>query len=469
MVEINSYVGLFGNKRLERRGFSIQGAMYEKESAVLNKISKTRREYVGMCRFFNNAQITINSLVESNRKACARKVECDGHYLAVHDSTDLNFMNHSGKLRIQDEEIGPTGHSQKKGVGFMMHPSLVVDRKSGFAIGYSHTKVWNRRFGQDDRLKRQYKKQAVQDKESYKWIEGVEKSSWLCDQVASVTHVGDSDADMYELFAHPLATNEHLLIRSCKERCLYDQTENLHAHVAALPQVYEFDLEIKQTQKRQARTAKMKLAYQKVKLSKPKNTPKELPAYVEVFVVVVKEQALSVPLNEQPIEWILFTTHPVTTIEEALQIVRWYSMRWIIEELFATLKTRGLCIEDSQLEQGISLKRLALMALQVALCILQLVKDRNNDYGQKATLVFSEQALVFMQALVKTLEGQTHEQQNPHPPETLAWAAWCIGRLGGWKGYQSESPPGPRTMKRGLEEFYAALQGWNIAQSVGVT
>ena len=42
-------------------------------------------------------------------------------------------------------------------------------------------------------------------------------------------------------------------------------------------------------------------------------------------------------------------------------------------------------------------------------------------------------------------------QKNPHPKGSLAFAAWVIGRLGGWTGYYGK--PGPKVMRRGLDDF----------------
>ena len=65
-------------------------------------------------------------------------------------------------------------------------------------------------------------------------------------------------------------------------------------------------------------------------------------------------------------------------------------------------------------------------------------------------------------ALNQNLEAQSKRLKNPHPPDSLAWAAWIIGRLGGWDGYPSSKPPGPITMKHGLEYFYAVAVGWGL-------
>lgn len=72
------------------------------------------------------------------------------------------------------------------------------------------------------------------------------------------------------------------------------------------------------------------------------------------------------------------------TVEQALQIVQWYAWRWNIEQLFRILKTEGLQIQRSQLESGIALKKLCVMALQTALQIMQLIADRDNENQQPA-------------------------------------------------------------------------------------
>ena len=45
------------------------------------------------------------------------------------------------------------------------------------------------------------------------------------------------------------------------------------------------------------------------------------------------------------------------------------------------------------------------------------------------------------------MQGKTDRQKNPHPPRSLAWAAWVIARLGGWHDYEtSPRDPLPSTM-----------------------
>jgi hypothetical protein len=59
-------------------------------------------------------------------------------------------------------------------------------------------------------------------------------------------------------------------------------------------------------------------------------------------------------------------------LEQALQVIQWYSWRWQIEQLFATLKQGGFDIEATQLESASAIQRLCVLALAAAVQVLQL-------------------------------------------------------------------------------------------------
>jgi len=74
-------------------------------------------------------------------------------------------------------------------------------------------------------------------------------------------------------------------------------------------------------------------------------------------------------------------------------------------------------------------------------------------------VVFSDDELGTLEALHTQYAGRTLRQQNPHPQRSLAWAAWLIARLGGWDGYPSSRPPGPITLKIGIDKLRLLAQG----------
>jgi len=106
------------------------------------------------------------------------------------------------------------------------------------------------------------------------------------------------------------------------------------------------------------------------------------------------------------------------------------------------------------------------MAIYAAMRVMKLILARDGS-EQDATIIFSERECELLEQLQPTLEGRTEKQKNKFPKGKLSWAAWIIGRLGGWKGYAKESPPGPITMYYGMEMFQKMYDGWNLAKMCG--
>ena len=79
---------------------------------------------------------------------------------------------------------------------------------------------------------------------------------------------------------------------------------------------------------------------------------------------------------------------------------------------------------------------------------------------------FDLEQIAVLHALQIQLQGRTLAQQNPHPPDSLGWAAWIIARLGGWTGYKSDKSMGPITMRDGLDRFYGIVDGYRLAKDV---
>lgn len=87
--------------------------------------------------------------------------------------------------------------------------------------------------------------------------------------------------------------------------------------------------------------------------------------------------------------------------------------------------------------------------------------------GQPLEEVFKEEEIQCMQLVNKMLQGKTIKLQNLNNPTKLKWATWIIARLGGWKGYESQGPPGIIVLKRGLDKFSSIFYGWKLARDVG--
>jgi len=237
----------------------------------------------------------------------------------------------------------------------------------------------------------------------------------------------------------------------------------LFEHFEQKETVGTYDLEIKTGQKkRKPRLATMEVKYDKVKIARPSNLNKtDYPdEYIELYAIEARECVETIPEGEEGVLWRILTSRVINSLSEAIEAIYWYSLRWRIEELFRTLKSKGLNVESSQLETGAGLKKLVLMALNAVLIIMQLVGDRDGEAGQPGDLVFNEEELECLKEVEKKYEGKTELSKNPFDEYSLAWAAWIIGRMGGWKGYRKAGPAGPITMKRGLQQFSLLFKGW---------
>ena len=167
------------------------------------------------------------------------------------------------------------------------------------------------------------------------------------------------------------------------------------------------------------------------------------------------------PAATPPIRWRLLTTLPAETAEQAAEVVRLYRLRWRIEQTFRALKSDGLGLPDAQLRDAERLFKLAAIGLGAAVRTIQLVDAR--DGGPRPASDVADPALIeAAEAIGPTLEGNTVKQQNPHPPQSLAWISWIVARLGGWTGYYK--PPGPKVIRRGWDRFAAMAEGYLLAK-----
>ncbi len=178
------------------------------------------------------------------------------------------------------------------------------------------------------------------------------------------------------------------------------------------------------------RTARLTRRFGTVVLNRPRGSARDLLPSVRLTLVEVAEH--DPPAGGEPLHWRRLTTHDVTSVDAAWQIVAWYKLRWIIEQLFRILKKQGLQLEDSQIASAERLLKRATIATKAAALILQLVQARDRRRAEPASLAFTQEEMAALEAVNAQVEGKTAKQKNPHTRRGRAWAAWIIARLGGW-------------------------------------
>jgi len=385
---------------------------------------------VKLTRFLRNDDVTPQEMLAAAAERTAPR--CLGrHVLAIQDTTVLRSTGGGGEY---------------------LHVVLGVDAEDGAILGLIEA-----RFLERDAGRRSARKALpIEEKESFRWLQGAEEAASVCAGAVRITVLSDRESDIFEAFALKPQEAE-LVIRAAHNRSL-EGGAALFAAIDAAPVVAHAEMELAAKPGRKARTAKLALRYEAVSLARPKTGSRAgLPKSVAVNLVDIRE--IDPPGNEKPVHWRLLTTHVVTCAEEAFAVVDLYRRRWAIEQLFRTLKTDGFDIENVDIEDTPPRNRLLTATLIAAVCVQQLVHARDGGPGplRPLTDAFDPEDAALLEACCTTLEGKTQRQKNPHPKGSLAYAAWVCARLGGWTAYYGK--PGPIVMREGWLEFQSMKRG----------
>lgn len=399
----------------------------------VRRLGGTRAGEIRLTRLLRNEAFSNEEMLA---EAAGRTAErCLGrHVLAIQDTTVLR---------------------SEGGGGDYLHAVLALDAQDGAILGLIDGRFLERKGG-----RRAARRSApIEEKESFRWLEGADQAASVCAGAASVTVIADRESDIFEAFALRPERVE-LLVRAAHDRALADG-QALFARTDAMPALGRAELELPAKPGRRRRTAQLEIRFAPASLARPKHGLRaNLPESVAVNVIDVRE--INRPSDEAPIHWRLLTTHAIASETQAWEVVGLYRRRWAIEQLFRTLKTDGFDVEDVQIEDKAPRNRLISATLIAAVCIQQLVHARDGGPGPLRPLsdAFEPEDIPLLEACCAQLEGKTERQKNPHPSGSLAHAAWVCARLGGWTGYYGK--PGPIVMLQGWLEFQAMKRGTNL-------
>jgi len=405
-------------------------------------------------------------LVSQISQDCALQCPERGHVLVLQDTTEVNYHSHNGRFKINDPDLGVL--SNNTSTGLLLHAGLVVEAESRLPIGLSSVHVWNRAFERAAKSSMEREMQPLEEKESYRWLQTMQQSRTCLQKASQVTVIGDRESDIYELFGSLPDERTHILVRSNTDR-LTARGEKLSTCLAEQVWQGHKTIWVQGNPQHPSREASLQIRWTPIELAPPakrKFLLKNYPQVLKVWAVELLEIPESVPQGEEPIHWRLLTTHPVVSLVDALQIADWYALRWLIEELFRILKSKGMQVEDSQFETGAALKKLLVLSLATSWKILLMKQERKGQNRISASVCFQAEEITLLKALQPGLEGSTLKQQNPHQEQTLAWAAWLIARLGGWKPADLDKRPfGVIALVRGMKAFKQQWQGWKTAKN----
>ena len=419
--------------------------MVLRKTVCLRRLGGDRGGELRAGRFFASAKVTAEKIVESWSQQTTTAV-AGRHVLAIDDTCEVRFPTTAQHRR----GLGPIGHGNIYGV--LVHAMIAVDADSGACLGLVGGQVWTR----PGVVSTPHRERPPEERESLRWLTTAEQAKAVLHQAATVTVVDDREGDFYAKWASVPTATCHLLVRASGDRRLAGGGMLFAAMANFTVADHRKIVLPARTPGHPKRTATMQLRHGEVMICRPRGEwDRSLPKTVTLRCIEVIE--IDPPNDADPLHWRLLTTHTIADAAAAWQIVGWYQQRWVIEQLFRTMKSQGLQLEDSQVASAGRLVKLAAVATKAACIDMQLVQERDGKHQLPASVVFTEPEIDTLAALTPTLEGKTDRQRNPHQDRSLAWAGWTIARLGGWNCYYK--PPGPITMHRGMEQFYAIHRG----------
>lgn len=449
------------DKRLLNRGNSILNRLFANSIYSIRQLASSDSEAKAMYRFLQNDNVSEADIVKNMSSNC---VSCVGNksVLCIQDTSEINLYNHKNRIK-KDDYIGLNGTIGS--LGFLIHPSFVLDSETLMPYGFSDVKIWNRTHEEPKKDHSHQKKLLpIEEKESYKWIESSQNTKKVLENASEIIIIQDREGDIYEQFCLVPDQRTHLLIRAKTNRILQGK-QKLFEYLSNQPLqgTYTVDLEGDKRRNIKKRTATIAVRFSEVTLTGNQYTNKNLPEKVTLYAIEAKEVGENI---ENPIHWRLLTTKKVEDFATALLCIEWYTCRWIIEEVFRILKKEGFNIEASELTQGKAIRKLTLMMLEtiIKLFTMQIAYETTQEIEPRSC--FSEQEIECLEIQIQQLEGKTEKLKNPYKSSDLKRYIWVIARLGGWKGYLSERKPGITTFWIGLQKFSAIMQGWILFRDV---
>ena len=305
--------------------------------------------------------------------------------------------------------------------------------------------------------------------ESQRWIDlALEASARLVGR-ADVIHVMDREGDSYALLASLLGAGQRFVIRLNYDRVICsDELPNGKAHLFSVLNrevgVIERLVKVPKRQRRNAppkslkehpnreeRMARLLFSAATATITRPAARSSKLPKTLTLNFVRVWEP--DPPEGEEPIEWRLVTTEPISTVQEIACAVDWYRARWVIEEFNKALKT-GCAYQKRQLESRAALLNALAILAPVAwrlLCLRALSRDTSDA---PATEALSEVQVKILQTAVSRLKLDVKLPKQP----TVRQAMLAVAALGGHIKYNGQ--PGWIVLGRGLDRLLIAELGW---------
>jgi hypothetical protein len=429
--------------RRTRRAVQAASKLAENPLGSLPAQMQTWKASKALYRLLDEPDVSFVALMQPHFQQTREQALSSAVVLLVQDTTDID-LSHRHKI----SGVGQIGN--ERGRGFFVQTVLAVRPQSREVLGCLAQQPFVRIPAPDGEPR--YQRRKREERETDVWIRQVQSigtpaagSMWV--------HIGDRGADMFPFFQACQATQTHFLVRAAQNRRVEvceDEISYSLTQARSWPSQASRPFEVPARHGHQARSTQLQLAFGQMTLLPPRHEPRAGKDPVTVWVIRVWEE--QAPEGEEPLEWILLTSVPTTTLEQAWERVDWYGYRWLVEDYHQCLKS-GCRIEQRQLQSVDGLIRLLGLLSPLAVRLLQIRGVAREEPERPAHEVIEP----LMLAVVAQRSGQS-------PLSMTVGSFWTeVARLGGYLARSHDGPAGWRTIWKGWLSLQTFLEGVHFA------
>src|SRR5947207_2320226 len=182
-----------GDERLNRRFEIVLERLAARPSVSIPAACKGLAETQAAYRFFDNDRVEAKKVLEPHQRATLERIRQHPVVLVVQDTTELELT------RAQDKVGGPL--SWETQIGFHDHVLLAFTPEH-VCLGVVTAEIWARNAA-DFHKRRQNVNRPIEEKESYRWLQGYRRACAIAQEAptTAVVCVSDSEGDIFECFA----------------------------------------------------------------------------------------------------------------------------------------------------------------------------------------------------------------------------------------------------------------------------
>lgn len=399
-----------GDVRLSKRLVNVVSAKAEVPDRAFSGVAKGDwakvKAYYRMIDQPEESAVNMTNILAPHRQRTVRRMQGQKTVLCVQDGSDLNYTNLG-----QCEGLGEIGANQTgaKGRGLHLHSTLAL-APNGLPLGVLRAQCTAPK-AKSPEDKRPSFAIPIEEKKTFIWIEHHRDLVELAAEMPQtrLVNVCDREADFFEMFdeqrQHPCVD---LLIRAKHDRNISEEPAKLFTAVRQAPIQSRVRIHIPR------QSARPKRSKQKARLKRPGRTTDMAvrsmriqlrPAHyhadkapIDIWVVHALEE--NPPANTKAVEWFVLTTITITSATQAEQCLRWYALRWRIEDWLRVLKS-GCRIEDLAHESAERLRRAIAINLVIAWRIMLMTLLGRETPELSAEVLFSDIELRTLRAYAK--------------------------------------------------------------------